>query len=632
MSYAPLTRKDGFVFLLLILIATLILLGLYAVDRQWLKLEQMERSLGEQAEDLQSLRQQIQDLGERLAARPVTPSTTPEAEAQGTASASDPPVPPAFERAYAAAQNEAYARGDWLVQAFAVAPKTLTPLVSSDAYASEVQGYVLESLLVRHPETLEWQGMLAEDWTVSEDGLTITYRLRDGIRFSDGEPVTAKDVAFTFDFIMNESIAAPRQRAYLEKVDNVTAPDPRTVVYQFNEPYFNALALSGGLEVLPEHFYAPYLEEPTEFNESRGLLLGSGPYRVPDPTGWTPDQGRIELVRNPRYWGPVQAPFERLTWQFIENDSARLTTFRNGDIDLYSARPREYESLLEDEALQERTQHLEYMSPTAGYSYIGWNQKRAGEATRFADPRVRRAMTYLTDRARLIEEIMLGYAEPAVSPFNPRSDQHDEAITPREFDLEQAKSLLAEAGFADRDGDAVLEGPEGEPFEFDLIYSNSSQDTERIVLFLKDLYAKAGIVMNPEPSEWSVMIDRINNQDFDAITLGWTSGVETDIYQMFHSSQAISGGDNFINYTNPELDQLIEAARATVDAEERMPIWQEAERVLYEDQPYTFLMRRESLAFIDDRFRNIEVTKLGLNLGLVPVEWYVPADLQRYPR
>ncbi|WP_204369058.1 hypothetical protein [Methylocucumis oryzae] len=99
---------------------------------------------------------------------------------------------------------------------------------------------------------------------------------------------------------------------------------------------------------------------------------------------------------------------------------------------------------------------------------------------------------------------------------------------------------------------------------------------------------------------------------------------------MFHSSQAISKGDNFINYKNPELDKLIEQARATVDEGKRMPLWRQAERVLYQDQPYTFLMRRKSLLFIDNRIKNLTMTKLGLNFGSLPLENYVPLASQKY--
>ncbi|MDH5184661.1 MAG: peptide-binding protein, partial [Gammaproteobacteria bacterium] len=538
-------------------------------------------------------------------------------------------TPTAFRRAQQATQLPGYQEGDWLVQALATNLKTLTPLISKDAYASDVQAFVLESLLTRDPETLEYVGLLAERWTVSKDGLSFIFHLRHDVKFSDGHPLTAEDVVFSYKLIMNDRIDAPQLRAYINKIASVKARDQYTVVFRFKEPYFESLSLAGSMSVLPKHFYQSYMNNPESFNQSKGLLMGSGPYRLSDPKGWTPDEARVELERNPRYWGPVTPSFDRVLWTVIQNDSARLTTFRNGDLDYYQARPREYQELLQDKALMARTRHLEYMNPVASYSYLGWNQQRGDNKTPFADKRVRQAMTYLTDRDTINKEIMLGYAETAVSPFSPRSKQHNPKIEPRKYDLHKAKALLKQAGYEDRNGDGVLEDSAGKAFEFELVFFQNSEDTKRIVLYLKDLYARAGVRLIPKPSEWPIMIDLIKRRDFDAITLAWTSGVETDIYQMLHSDQIADNGDNFVNYANPKLDKLIEQARATIDEDKRMPLWQQAEALLHEDQPYTFLMRRQSLVFLDRRIHNVEVTKLGLN-NLLPVEWYVPAEMHKY--
>lgn len=615
-------KGRGWLWLAYVLLVVLLVLVMVQVDRQWQRLGDMNRIMAEQAEDIRRTRGLLRDLEQALRSGSVVLDGRSERVEAGQADA--------FDRARRAAAQEDYASGDWLMLALGANLATLTPVVSTDAYSSEIQSYVLETLLTRDPETLEWRGLLAEDWEVSEDGLTITFNLRRDVNFSDGQPLTAEDVVFTFDFIMNEAIAAPRYRAYLSKIDDVVALDDYRVVFRFAEPYFNSLSLAGQLEVMPAHFYRRYLDDPRTFNESRGLLLGSGPYRLANPEGWTPDQGRVELERNPRYWGPVDPPFERIVWRVIENDSARLTTFRNRDIDVYTARPREFQQLQEDQALQQRVHGFEYMSPIASYSYIAWNQKRGEEATIFADPRVRLALSHLTDVERVLDEVFLGYGEPAVSPFSPRSEQHDPALQPIPYDLERARSLLKEAGFDDRDGDGILEDADGRRFEFELTFFQDSEDTRRMVLFLRDIYARAGIIMHPKPTEWSVMLESIRRKDFDAITLAWTSGVETDIFQMFHSSQTLDNGDNFIHYQNPELDRLIDQARATVDEEERMPLWRQAERILYEDQPYTFLFRRTTLAFVDNRIQNLHNTALGLNLMAVPVEIYVPAPLQRY--
>ena len=633
------TIKDFFLFAAIAAVLVALLVAMYMIDRQWTMMSRMRATMQEQAEDLRALRADVKAIDQRVenaalaAARSAASQVALTAATETAPTPTSLPVPAAdsiFERALAATRLAEFAPGDWLVRAFGVGLSTITPLISQDVYASDVQSYVQESLLSRNPDTLEWQGLIARSWQISDDGLTIAFQLRDEVTFSDGRPLTADDIAFTFDFIMNESIAAPRDRAYLEQIESVEATSELEVVFRFREPYFNALALAGSMAVMPRHFYEPYLEESATFNESKGLLLGSGPYRLADPKTWTPDLGIVELERNPRYWGPVTPSFDRILWKVIENDSARLTTFRNRDIDSYTARPREYHGLRDDAALGEQARSFEFMNAVAGYSYIGWNQRRGGEPTRFADRGVREAMTWLTDRARIIDEIMLGYAEPAVSPFSPRSRQHDLAIEPRSFDPDKAKSLLAEAGYQDRDGDGVLEDAAGEPFEFELVYYQENEDTERMVLFLKDLYARAGVHLKPNPAEWPVMLDLLGKRDYDAITLGWTSGVETDVYQMFHGSQTEDGGDNFVHFKHAEFDRLVDQARATVREEERMPLWQAVERIFHEEQPYTFLMRRKTLAFADRRIHNLEVTKLGLNLGSVPVEIFTPGAQQRY--
>jgi len=608
-----LTIRDWILYSLLSLLILLLVLAMYQIDRQWLKLTEMQTSMSEQAKSLRELRSVIAS-GAVSAASPATAEK----------------IAPAFKRAYAATRLPDYAQGDWSVEAFGTNLKTITPLVSTDAYAANVQSYVLESLITRDPDTLEWQGLIAKSWKVSEDGLVISFQMREDVRFSDGEPLTAEDVAFTFGFIMTDAIQAPRDRAYLEKIKEVKTNGKYEVAFIFKEPYFEALSLAGGMSILPKHFYETYLKEPQKFNESKGLILGSGPYKLIDPKNWTPDKGNVELVRNERYWGDVQPSYSRILWKIIQNDSARLTTFRNGDIDSYSARPVEYQELKKDAQIISKSQNFEYMPPVVGYSYIGWNQQRGGKPTRFTDKRVRQAMTYLTDVNRVIKDVFLDYAEPAVSPFSMASKQHDSTLQPYPFSLDKAKALLKEAGYEDRDGDGMLEDKAGKPFEFKLTYLESNEDTKRMVLLLRDLYVRAGVRMIPFPQEWPVMLENLDKKDFDAITLGWTSGIETDLYQTFHSAQAVSNGDNFTGYKNPALDKLIDEARRTVDESKRMPLWQQAERIVYEDQPYTFLMRRKSLLFVDKRIHNLQMTKLGLNLGSLPLETYVPAAQQKY--
>ena len=597
----------------------LLLLTMYMIDRQWKKIDSLQNAIDEQGRDIRSLRSAT------VSSASVRLHDSSRVDDLPMASGSD-----AFSKVASMSHNSDYAEGDWLVVPLESSLKTISPVISSEKNASSIQTFVIESLLIRDPESLEWTGLLAESWVVSDDGLIFDFKLRPEAGFSDGSRLTAEDVKFSYEFVMDEKIAAPALRSYLEKINSVEVLDMLSVRFILKEPYFAGLSLLGELPVLSSAYYRKYLQNSEQYNQSKGLLFGSGPYRLVNPEQWSPESGRVELVRNNRYWGPVVPSLDRLVWKIIENENARLTTFRNGELDAYTAEPREFEALREEPFFKDKASSFDFMPPFQGYSYIGWNTKKSERPTFFADQRVRLAMTLLTDRARIIDEIKLGFAEAVVSPFNQNSKQHDPQLTPRPYDPEQAAQLLAESGFADRDGNGVLENSDGIPFEFELVFFQGREETRRIVLLLKDIYARAGIVLTPKPTDWPVMIDLLRNRNFDAIALGWTSGVETDIYQMFHSSQIASGGDNFVGFQHSRFDDLVEQARSTVDEAERMQIWRKAEAILYEQQPYTFLYRSKVLRFYDARIKNLLVTKMGMTAELTPLEVYVPANQQKY--
>lgn len=346
-----------------------------------------------------------------------------------------------------------------------------------------------------------------------------------------------------------------------------------------------------------------------------------------NPTGWKPGDP-MEVLRNERYWG-ITPPVDRIVWRVIDNDVARLTAFRNGEVDTYGAPPEAYVKLKDDPGMAEKANRFEYFAASGGYRYVAWNQQRDGKPTPFADRNVRRALAMAIDRQRLMNEITLGYANLTTGPFSPLSNQYDKTVEPIPYDLPKAKQMLAEAGYTDRNGDGVIESASGEPFKFKITYPTGIASYERQVLFIKDALSRAGIVVDADPLEWSVFRDRLKNKNYDAITLGWTSGIETDIYQMFHSSQMMAGGDNFMSYKNAELDRLIEKARITLDEPERMKLWRRAHQILNEDQPYMFLWFGKSLVFVDKRFENVR----ELRSGLTPrTEWYVPINQQRWTK
>jgi peptide/nickel transport system substrate-binding protein len=660
--------KEVVLSVLMTAIIIVLLLAMVQNGRQWDELMKINSALDEQAKDLEQTNKRSKELGqirvligqqsnalrsmaERLEqairaipatrahdvttppvipvdpvaqVEPVEPITAVTQIAPGIAPEPSNEVDP-FERRRAAAAMPGYASGDWFVAAFGVAVAKLTPLVSSDVYGSIVQEQVIESLATRDPVTLEWKPLIARSWDISKDGLTIVMRLRKNVRFSDGVGLTADDVVFSYNWIMNPKVAAPRARAYYDKVDSVVEVGDYTVIFKLKEPYFKGFDICATIPILAQHYYEQFTEE--EFNSLPGLLFGTGPYKLSvDPKLWKPGTGKIELVRNDRYWG-VPPAYDQIVYREIVNETARLTTFRNGDTDRFGPTPEQYVKLKTDEQLKRDKDLYEYETVVGGYRYVAWNQLHDGKPTRFADKRVRQAMTMLTDRTRMCRTLMVGLATPNSGPFHRLGKQANPDIEPWPYEPKRARELLKQAGFEDRDGDGVIEGRDGVPFKFKLIYPSSSVNYKQMAFFLKDAYARAGIVLEPDPLEWTIMVQRMDQRKFDAMTLGWSGSVEGDPNQIFHSNSIGDGGDNYVHYSNAELDTLIDQARVMMDEEKRMALWHKVHAILHEDQPYTFLWTRRAVVFVDKRIRNVQRVKLGLN---DLTEWFVPLAQQKY--
>lgn len=655
--------KDVLVIVLLAAILVSIWLAMVQFDRQWQTVQQVETKVDEHTATLIAQEKQIREMRtsiRKLAEAPQTPPALMEAIAQiqtglkqlsegqldgdalqqqlaalqerinaveREAAAALPPADEYFDRLQEARDNENFAYGDWFVDAFGQTVGKLTPIIQTDAYQSRIEQFVLESLIVRDPDTFEWRPWIAHDWQVSDDGITIRFDLREDVVFSNGEPLTADDVVYTYELIMNPDINAPALRSYYDNFESVTAEGDYRVVFRMKQPYFKSLEFSGGIPILSRAFYEQFT--PQQFNEMPGLLVGSGPYKLDvDPREWRPGTGKVELVRNDRYWGP-RPSFDRLVWREISDQTAELTSFRNREIDLYGVQPEKYNRLKDDQDLLDHADLYVLEAPTFGYRYIGWNQRREGEATFFADRRVRQAMTLLTNRREMAEQLMAGLATVATGPFHYLGPQANPDVEPWPYHPDRARELLADAGWTDRDGDGVLENAAGDEFRFKLIYPSSNENYRQMAFYLQDAYERAGLVMEPDPTEWNTMLQRIDERDFDAITLGWTGNIEGDPKQIFHSESMAEGGSNYVSYANEQLDALIDKARLSLDVDERMAMWHEVHRILHDDQPYTFLFFSKSPVFIDKRIHNVKVTRTGLNDR---TEMYVPKPLQLWTK
>ncbi|MEQ9461850.1 MAG: ABC transporter substrate-binding protein [Phycisphaeraceae bacterium] len=609
--------KDVLVVGLLLAVLVTMWVKMVQDDRQWDQLGEIKQTISDQTKDLTAIRRQLNELPSGMAMAPGlvrAPSEEPEASP--------------FRRLREVKQREDYASGDWLVDAFLSTVPNLNELTAQDVYSRVVYTKVLEPLATYDLETRELVPLLAESWTMAEDGLSAVVRVRRNVTFSNGDPLTADDVVYSFGILKNANIVDGRVIEYYRHITGCEKIDDYTVRITFGRVFYeNLYRAIFGVMIHSKAFLSAYSDEALRQNVA--LLMGTGPYRRPDPRAYTPGEA-IVLLRNERYWGEP-ASFDRVIYRTIGTDSALDQAFRNGEIDLHLPTPEQHLQLLDEPAVLERTQHLVYEQIRSGYRYIAWNQLRGGEPTVFADKRVRQAMTMLLDRERVCEEIFLGFSTVTSGPFHEIGDQDDPTITPWPHDPARAMALLEEAGFRRSDDGTMLE-PDGTPFEVEITYPAGSELNEKVMLAFKDEYARAGINLVLVPQEWTLLLQSLNQKDFEAMTLGWgAGGIEGDIEQMFHSRN-IAEGDNRNAYSNPELDALIEKAHVTLDYDERMEVWRACHRILHEDQPYTFLFRSKVRLWMDGRIKNLEpLPVMGVNYTStwpIPIEWYVPASAQ----
>ena len=510
--------------------------------------------------------------------------------------------------------QQGFSEGGEFTEIFEGQPPKVTPNISSDVYGRRVIDRVCDSLAAYDPKTLAFRGVLAAAWQQDPKGLWIRVRLRDGLRFADGEPLTAEDVRWTFDeFIFNLSIEAERVRATLDQIEDVKVIDPLTVEFVFNKALSFNLTYTLGNYVLPKHFYSKL--QPAQINSATGLLAGSGPYkleRLDVENQWTPGQDLV-LVRNENYWGPLP-PLERLRFKVVADSTSRLAAYQSDEGDMITPTAPQFVKKTKEPGWDEKNQSLRWVNMRSGYSFIVWNQgKNSGRQTPFADTRVRQAMTLCLDRERMIKDIWEGVGQVSQGPVNPESPVFASEIKPWPFDPERGKALLAEAGWKDRNGDGILENEKGDRFEFEFTRSGSDEISERISTFIKDSYARVGIVMSVKPIDWAAMSDILKARSFDALTMAWSaSAPESDPRQIFHSESIKEGGDNFAQWNSPAGDKAIDGIRLTIDDEARRKVWHEFQAVIHDEQPYTFIRVAPWARFVKKGIGNVQMYKSGL--------------------
>lgn len=431
-------------------------------------------------------------------------------------------------------------------------------------------------------------GRLAERWSTSDDHLATTIELRRGVTFHDGTPFTSGDVKATLEVILNPKNAATVLRTSLDTIEDLETPDPHRVVVRWSKPsYFAEYTLVSSVPIMPAHA----LEGDWDTLGVHRAPLGTGPYRFEK---WEPGVSLSYVKADGR------AHIQRIDFRFVKDETSALRAWERGDFDVMTRlSPASWRAMEKQPWTWQRYQRVRFAENT--YSWIGFNQRHA----MFRDVATRRALAMLYPAELIAKNVTLGLEPATTCPYFPDSQSCDPDVKPIGFQPEAAKALLEEAGWRDDDDDSVLER-DGVKFTFSfLVPAQSVRMAKLLPMYLETLRA-AGIDAHIETVDVSAYMSRVRPHDFDAMALNWSSPTEVqDNFQNFHSSQR-DDGSNFVGYSNPEVDALLEKLRVTWNPEERSAMEREVHRRVYGDQAYLFLTRTPTLDAFKRGVQNVK--------------------------
>ncbi len=517
-----------------------------------------------------------------------------------------------FVLAIKADQEEAIpSYGDAIVVASIGDARTLVPILASDSASSDICGMLFNGL-VKYDKNINIIGNLARSWDILEDGLVIVFHLKKGVKWHDGVPFTARDVAFTYRKLIDPNVKTPYSSDF-ERIKSLEIPDDYTVKVTYKEPFSPALS-SWGMWIMPEHILKD--EDLNKAHFSRNPV-GTGPYKF---KSWRTAE-KIELVSNHDYF-EGRPYIDRYIYRIIPDEATIFLELQTKGVDLTSLTPLQYERQTDNRFF--KTHYRKFKYPSFGYTYLGYNLNDP----KFKDIRVRQAINYAVNKEEIVKTIYFGLAKVTTGPFVLDSWAYDHNVKPLSYDPSKAKELLKDAGWYDMDGDGWIE-KDGRIFEFTVLVNQGNAERLRSAEMIQKYLKEVGIRVKIRVIEWSAMINEfIDKRRFEAVLMGWFLSRDPDCYDIWHSSKTREGEFNFIGYKNEEVDRLLVEGRRTFYQAKRAAIYKEIHRLIYDDQPCLFLHSAEALPIVHKRFRGVEVSPIGIGYNFI--KWYVPKSEQRY--
>jgi microcin C transport system substrate-binding protein len=512
--------------------------------------------------------------------------------------------------ALAAGPNKAAPQGGNFNYNLRSEPSTLHPIKSSDAYASEVQAYVFDTLLTRDADTWAWKSRIAEKWEISKDNKTFTFWLRKNVVFHDGKPLTAEDVKFSFDAIFEPKYEAAHLRPYYEGLEKVEIVDPYTVKFTTKDTYYMNFNVAATLTIIPKHIYS----DVEKSNKMNFEAVGSGPYVLEKMYKGQ----RLVLKKFDKWYGNTLEDYKgffnfgTITMRFVKDENVYLEMLKKGDLDFDILSNEQYMKKTEGPGWDKNVVKVKTTnSAPKSYGFYGWNLR----LELFKDKNVRVALAHLMNREEMNKKFRFGMSLLATGPMYQQSDYASPKSKAIPFDPKKAQELLANAGWKDSDKDGILDKTiNGKKVDFKFTLLHPNKDTEKYHTLYKEDLKKAGIEMDIKLSEWNSFLKSMDDANFEVVALSWTGSMDWDPKQIWHSSSAVAGGSNFVGYKNPAVDKLIDKARVEQDRTKRVALLREVYEKIADDAPYAFWFNEQFSNYMHNKRigKNAETFKYDL--------------------
>lgn len=533
-------------------------------------------------------------------------------------------------------------------------PKGFNSLIENAADLSDLEAYigckVAERNIWADPDVLYSDTLWRVE--VTDDYKEFTLYLKKGIKWhpvpnvnlddpkfawlKGDHEVTAHDLAFTFDMIMNPQVENGFLKNYYSDIESWKAIDDYTFVVRWKKKGYLNVSSTLELAVIPEFVFAHGEDGKAIPKETVGLrfnqhwynnkgYVGCGPYRMASYEAGN----KIRLERNDDYIGEKPA-IREIVYPIYTDQQQTVLKLKAHELSVGGLMPGQYRDEIQN---YEKSGQKPPGSPffngniqhqtidAAVFYYIGWN----ADKPMFADKRVRQAMTMAFNRQQVIDSVFAGLGKIATGPYLPGTPYNDPGVKPWPFDLARAKALLKEAGWEDTDGDGLLDKElhpgDGKrtPFTFSLLIYGTSKEYASMANIYRDDLLKIGVKMTIDAAEWSLMQKRMDEKKFDAYTGGWGLTWVMDLFQIFHSSQAdIPKGSNRVGFRNKEADQIIEQLRVEFDQQKRIELLRHFHRLVHEEQPYTFFRVPKAVFCWWKDIHNVVFAKTGYQTSSLP--------------